>query len=157
MDTTADKVLNIGYLNCRAQTGFNESKQLQIENFLKMYSLDILHLQETHIEENTFSQCSFILSNYEIIHNNSPTKYGTSSLIRSSLAPRKYYPTSFWSYYPLQYWSNNIWKCLSAIWYQCNKQSQQGDLLWGDHTQPDGELHGQWGDRRGLEQHHHSR
>ena len=86
MDTTADKVLNIGYLNCRAQTGFNESKQLQIENFLKMYSLDILHLQETHIEENTFSQCSFILSNYEIIHNNSPTKYGTSSLIRLSLA-----------------------------------------------------------------------
>ena len=83
MDCTENKLL-IAYLNCRGQNGLNESKQLQIQQFLQVINIDILHLQETNIEEETFTQCRFIISNYSLIHNNSPSKYGTASLIRST-------------------------------------------------------------------------
>ena len=80
-----ENILNVDYLNCRGQSGFNTLKQLQIENFMKTHRLDILHLQECHIEDNTFSSCKFIMSNFNIIHNNSNNKYGTASLVKSSL------------------------------------------------------------------------
>ena len=84
MEPTEHKLI-LAYLNCRGQTGFTESKPLQIENFMKCNNIDILHLQESHVEEDTFSQCSFIMSNLNLTQNNSPTKYGTASLVRSSL------------------------------------------------------------------------
>ena len=61
----------------------NIEKQLQIEEFIKRYKCDILQLQETNIETETFSSCSFISSNYNIIHNNSSNKYGTASLLKN--------------------------------------------------------------------------
>ena len=85
MDTSGNSIV-LAYLNCRGQSGFHESKQLQIEHFIKVNSIDILHLQESHIEDNTFSQCKFISSNFNIIQNNSPSKYGTASLVKSSLS-----------------------------------------------------------------------
>ena len=87
MNTTDNNVntVNIAYLNCRGQSGFNESKQIQIENFIKINDIDILHLQESHILEDSFSNCKFIMSSFNIIHNNSQTKYGTASLVKSSL------------------------------------------------------------------------
>ena len=85
MNPTNNTVV-VAYLNCRGQTGFNESKQLQVENFLKTSNIDILHLQESHVEDDTFSQCKFILSNYTIIHNNSQSRYGTASLVKSCLS-----------------------------------------------------------------------
>ena len=84
METT-DFIVKIAYLNCRGQTGFNDSKQLQIENFIQTYEIDILHLQECHVEENTFSLCKFIMSDFTLIHNNSNSKYGTASLVKISL------------------------------------------------------------------------
>ena len=42
--------IKVAYLNCRAQTGFSLAKQLQIENFLQTHEIDILHLQESHID-----------------------------------------------------------------------------------------------------------
>ena len=45
---TQEKSLNIGYINLRAQTGFGLPKQIQVEQFLKSYKIDILHLQEAH-------------------------------------------------------------------------------------------------------------
>ena len=75
---------SINYLECRSQTGFNLSKQLQIENFIKTYEIDVLHLQEVHFDDETFTQCRFISSSYTIIKNNSNTKYGTGSLIRNN-------------------------------------------------------------------------
>ena len=80
-----NKSLVLAYLNCRGQSGFNESKQLQVENFIKCNNIDILHLQESHLEDETFSQCKFILSNFTIIKNNSPSRYGTACLVKSSL------------------------------------------------------------------------
>ena len=68
----------------KGQTGFNESKQLQIEHFLRSCDIDILHLQESHLDELSFQTCSYISANYQILKNNSNSKYGTASLIRNS-------------------------------------------------------------------------
>ena len=72
-------------MNIRGQSKLYIEKQLQIEEFLKRYKCDILHLQETNIEPETFSSCNFISSNYNIIQNNSITFYGTASLIKNDL------------------------------------------------------------------------
>ena len=82
---TTNNVMKIGFLNIRGQTGLSSAKQAQIESFLINKKLDILHLQETHIDENTFFDCRHISSCYNLIANNSPTKYGTASLISTSL------------------------------------------------------------------------
>jgi hypothetical protein len=57
----ADNLLVVAYLNCHGQTGFNLSKQLQIEDFIKVYEIDILHLQETFIEDDTFSEFQWLM------------------------------------------------------------------------------------------------
>ena len=72
-------------MNIRAQTGLNHAKQRQIEDFLSANRIDILHLQESHIEDNTFVDCNFISANYDIIANNSLNKFGTASLVKSDL------------------------------------------------------------------------
>ena len=82
MIAPTENILKIAYLNCHGQTGLSISKQLQIEDFIKQNKVDILHLQETFIEEDSFSQCKFISSNFNIIHNNSHNKYGTASLVK---------------------------------------------------------------------------
>ena len=87
MNRTQEKSLNIGYINLRAQTGFELPKQLQVEQFLKSYQIDILHLQEAQIRENTFEMCDFVTSNYEIIANNAFNPYGTASRVANSLQP----------------------------------------------------------------------
>ena len=73
--------LTVAFVNCRGQTGFNETKQLQIENFLKTFDVDILHLQESHFDDHTFQNCAYILTNYQFISNNIETKYGTAFII----------------------------------------------------------------------------
>ena len=45
MDFTTES-LSIAYLNCRGQTGFNEFKQVQIENVLQIHELDILRIKK---------------------------------------------------------------------------------------------------------------
>ena len=82
-----EKTIEIAYLNCVGQTKFTTAKQLEIQNYICEYSLDILHLQECMIESDTFSTCGYIKSNFNIITNNTPnnTYYGTASLVRSDL------------------------------------------------------------------------
>ena len=87
MAETEKKILTVAYLNIRGQSILTESKQKQIEAFAKFNKCDIIHLQEAHVDEETFSNCDFIASSYNIIANNSPTKYGTASLVRSELTP----------------------------------------------------------------------
>ena len=70
----------VSYLNIKGQTGLPAEKQLQIEHFLKETGSDILHLQESHIDRDTFEECSFIKTNYSVIFNNAQNKYGTSTL-----------------------------------------------------------------------------
>ena len=83
MAGTDENVFKLAYLNVRGQTGIKLEKQLQIEEFIKMHDIDILHCQEINIEEETFSECSLVTSSYNIITNNSPNKYGTASLVKN--------------------------------------------------------------------------
>ena len=78
-------ILTISYLNIKGQTGFKVDKQFQVEDFLKQSKSDILHLQEVHIEDDTFDQCKFIKSNFSVISNNAANKYGTASLVKNGL------------------------------------------------------------------------
>ena len=78
--------LTVASLNIRGQTGLDISKQKQIEAFIKINNVDILHCQEIEISELSFESCSFIASNFEIIPNNSPlNKYGTATFVRNDL------------------------------------------------------------------------
>ena len=82
-----NKFLSIGFLNTRGQTGLTNAKQDQIETFIIKEKLDILNLQEIHISEDSFSTCSNICNSFNILSNNSITKYGTASIITSDLQP----------------------------------------------------------------------
>ena len=77
------KYLNILYLNTYGQTKFTLQKQLQIEAIVKQNNSDIVHLQETDIEESSFQHCDFINSNYCILVNNSLSGYGTACLVHN--------------------------------------------------------------------------
>ena len=79
--------LNIAFINCVGQSKFNLAKQLEIQNFIRSQRLDILHLQEVKIDNDSFSECSFISSNFTILSNNTKndTYYGTASLVRCDL------------------------------------------------------------------------
>ena len=82
---TNSRILTISYMNVHGQTKLPTVKQLQIEDFLKYNKIDILHLQESDLDPDSFSTCNFISSSFNIISNNSETKYGTASIIRSDL------------------------------------------------------------------------
>ena len=77
--------LTIAYLNCHGQTKLDQIKQAQIEDFVKKCKIDILHCQEINIDENSFSSCYFMLSNFTIYSNNSINGYGTSSFVHNDL------------------------------------------------------------------------
>ena len=81
----SESILTISYVNIRGQTGLQVEKQFQIEAFIKINKCDILHLQECHIESDTFSECNFIQSNFTVITNNAQNKYGTASLVKNDL------------------------------------------------------------------------
>ena len=79
--------LNIAYINCYGQSKFPIHKQLEIQSLICQNSLDIIHLQETKIDQDSFAQCGFISSNFNIFSNNKPdgSYFGTVSLVRSDL------------------------------------------------------------------------
>ena len=73
---------NVATLNIQGQTSLTLAKQQQIEDFIKLHNIHILHLQEIEISSNTFEKCKFISANFNIIQNNSPfNKYDTASLM----------------------------------------------------------------------------
>ena len=78
-----ENILTVAFINIRGQSGLPISKQLQIESFIKYNNCDIIHLQEAHIHDESFSTCDFISSNFNIVPNNSLNKYGTASLVKS--------------------------------------------------------------------------
>ena len=58
--TSNHNVLNVAYINIQGQTGLEYAKQVQIEHFLQVYKIDILHCQEIKILEISFENCNFI-------------------------------------------------------------------------------------------------
>ena len=83
MNDFNNNVLNLAYLNVHGQSGIKLEKKLQIEEFIRTNNIDILHCQEINIGEDTFAECNFISSSYNIICNNSPNKYGTASMVKN--------------------------------------------------------------------------
>ena len=77
MDQENNKI-RIAFMNIRGQTGLELSKQFQIENFVKVHNIDILNCQEINVEKETFKQCHYLTSSYEIISNNASNKYETT-------------------------------------------------------------------------------
>ena len=77
MNNNNKDVIRIGFMNVRGQTGLDEPKQFQIEQFIQIYKIDILNCQEINVDENSFRYCKFISANFDIITNNASNKYGT--------------------------------------------------------------------------------
>ena len=75
--------MKVAFLNTYGQSGLSSQKLLEMENFIEYNRLDIVCLQETDIQENTFSGCS-ILNRFIPIINNSKSGYGTCTLIRNN-------------------------------------------------------------------------
>ena len=76
--------LNIGFVNVFGQTGLKPDKVKRISDLTKEYNLDIVHLQETQVEFDSFEGDDFINNNFNIISNNSQSKYGSCSLVSST-------------------------------------------------------------------------
>ena len=86
MEEENKNILTLAYLNIHGQSGLKLEKQFQIEDFLKTNNVDILHCQEINIDEEIFSSCDLISSSYNIVANNSSTKYGTASLVKNEFS-----------------------------------------------------------------------
>ena len=78
--------LTVASMNCHGQSKLEVPKQLYIQNYLLTNNIDVLMCQETRIDDQTFEQCNFIRSNYNIIKNNAANSYGTSVLVHVNLS-----------------------------------------------------------------------
>ena len=52
--------IKVATLNCRGQTRLTIAKQLQIQHFINEHNVDIVFLQETNFNLNTFDNCEHI-------------------------------------------------------------------------------------------------
>ena len=84
MGIDSNNTLKLAYMNIRGQTGLDESKQIQIENFIKSYKIDILNCQEINIVEDSFKNCDLISSSFDLITNNAQNKYGTCCFVSNN-------------------------------------------------------------------------
>ena len=80
-----EKTLSVGFLNIYGQTNFNQAKVNQIEFLVKTNKIDILHLQETNILEETFENSNYLKNNYQILFQNNESGFGVCSLINNEL------------------------------------------------------------------------
>ena len=60
------------------------SKQLLIQDLLRVYKIDILACQEVSVNNDTFNNCDFISANYTLVSNNSHNEFGTLFLIKNN-------------------------------------------------------------------------
>ena len=77
--------ITVATLNCRGQTRLTVQKQLAIQDFIKSYNIDVIFLQETNFNKETFFSCSFVKNNFSFVFNNAVNEYGTACLIKNSM------------------------------------------------------------------------
>ena len=79
--------ITVAFINCVGQTKLPISKQLEIQSFVCTNKVDILHLQECRMDDDSFAQCGYLTSNFNLFSNNKPDEshYGTASLVRSDI------------------------------------------------------------------------
>ena len=75
-------MVKVAFINIYGQSGLSFQKLVELENFIQKYKLDIVGLQETNIDEDTFSECNYIYKNYFPIYNNNKSGYGTCMLVK---------------------------------------------------------------------------
>ena len=56
----------VAFINCVGQSKLPISKQLEIQSYVCSHKVDILHMQECKIDDDTFSHCGFIKSNFNL-------------------------------------------------------------------------------------------
>ena len=79
--------MTIGYINVYNQGGLDLGKQLEIEQHVRDYRLDVVHLQEINMSGEVFRDCPYLTSSFAFLANlNSPTGFGTASLVKNSFA-----------------------------------------------------------------------
>ena len=59
--------IKVASINCRGQTRLTVAKQLQIQHFISEHNVDIVFLQETNFNLNTFDNCENIRKYYSYI------------------------------------------------------------------------------------------
>ena len=102
----SDQYLVVGSLNVRGQLVLSPARILQLADFIKMYKIDVLNLQETNLTADSFEENDFISQNYELIFNNAPNKYGTAVLLKMT------------SIFQMSKWILRV-KSLPMIWTTC--------------------------------------
>ena len=122
-----NKVLSVGFMNIRGQTGLSRAKQLQIESFLIKEDLDVLNLQEINICDDSFSNCDKICSSFNIISNNAASKYGTASIIKSDYIPESILMDTMGR--AIVFNISLPWQSVSSIWYRCSLKGSERKLF----------------------------
>ena len=77
-------MIKIAFVNMYGQSGMPMKKIVELENFIELHRIDVLCLQETDIQENTFSG-SKLLHKFSAFANNNRSHYGTCTLVRNNL------------------------------------------------------------------------
>ena len=80
-----EQFLKIGFMNIRGQTGLTNAKEIEIEAFIIRERLDVLHLQEVNISEDSFSSSNSFSSQFSIISNNAANRYGTATIVKADI------------------------------------------------------------------------
>ena len=83
-------MIRIASINCFRQTGFDDSKQKQLEQFIISKNIDIAFLQEVNIDTETFDNCNFLTSNFYNLSNNNVSGYGTCAIIKNNFSAMNY-------------------------------------------------------------------
>ena len=52
----------VAFINCVGQSKLPISKQLEIQSFVCTNNVDILHLQECRIDDDSFAHCGYLTS-----------------------------------------------------------------------------------------------
>ena len=114
MNSVSQNILNVAYINMHGQTNLTEAKQVQLEDFIKFNKIDIAHLQETEICDDTFSTCNFISSSFDIHANNAANKYGTSSLVKNIYSVENLRCDN------LRHWRVHLWEPACSLRNRCS-------------------------------------
>ena len=64
----------VAYMNCVGHTRLPVSKQLEIQSFVCTNRVDILHMQECKMDEDSFAQCGYLTSNFNLFSNERQSK-----------------------------------------------------------------------------------
>ena len=75
----SNNCINIAFMNIHGQSSLDESKQVQIENFIKSYKIDILNCQEINMDENSFK--NIVLSHPRILQLSTMLKTNMESFV----------------------------------------------------------------------------